>query len=154
MNKLRQVMLYLCNMYPHKDELSNARLTKLIYLADWKSAIERGRQITEIEWEFSYYGPYVSDVIEIAESDNSFYVESETNPYGEKKSVIRCKRGARANHLDSAEVSILKKVIAATEDKTWDDFIRLVYSTYPIKTVPQFSQLDLPRLAKQYVSQR
>jgi hypothetical protein len=44
MATLGDVMAYLCEHYPHKDDLSKARLTKLVYLADWKSAIERGNR--------------------------------------------------------------------------------------------------------------
>lgn len=67
---LRDVVAYVCRNYPYKDELSNARVTKkVVYLAGWRSAITRGRQLTDLEWEFSHYGPYVSDVIRVAEAD-------------------------------------------------------------------------------------
>ena len=35
MAKLVDVVGYLCEHYPHKAELSKARLTKMVYLADW-----------------------------------------------------------------------------------------------------------------------
>jgi hypothetical protein len=53
MARLRDVVAYLCHEYPHKGELSKARLTKMVYLADWRSAIERGSQVTDIEWVFN-----------------------------------------------------------------------------------------------------
>ena len=52
MTELKEVISYLVSKYPHKDELSNARLTKMIYLADWRHAITQGNQITDIRWFF------------------------------------------------------------------------------------------------------
>ncbi len=37
---LRDIMLYICDKYPQKRDLSNARLTKLIYLSDWKNILK------------------------------------------------------------------------------------------------------------------
>jgi len=34
MKKLANIIAYLSSNYPHKNELSKARLTKLVYLAD------------------------------------------------------------------------------------------------------------------------
>ena len=31
---LRDIVAYVCKNYPYKDELSNARVTKMVYLAD------------------------------------------------------------------------------------------------------------------------
>jgi hypothetical protein len=39
MAELKDIIAYYCKQYPHKAELSKARLTKMVYLADWKSAI-------------------------------------------------------------------------------------------------------------------
>ncbi len=41
-------------------------------------------------------------------------------------------------------------MINATKNKNWEDFIRLVYSTYPCVTQPKGSQLNLVELAKKY----
>lgn len=48
MVKLIDIILYILKNYPHKNELSNARLTKMIYLIDWRSAFDNGKQITNI----------------------------------------------------------------------------------------------------------
>jgi hypothetical protein len=41
-------------------------------------------------------------------------------------------------------------VIEKTKDLEWNDFIRLIYSTYPIVTQDKYSKLDLVSLAKEY----
>jgi len=150
MAKLRDVVAYLVKNYPHKSELSKARLTKMVYLADWRSAITRGKQITNIAWEFNYYGPYVDDVVDVARNDPAFSVERGINFYGEPKEVIKASPDIRHESLTEEEKEILDFVIKSTAPKYWDEFIKLVYSTYPIVSQPRFSKLDLVKLARRY----
>ena len=48
MATLTDIIYYLISNYPHKDELSNARVTKMVYLADWHAAVKLGHQLTYI----------------------------------------------------------------------------------------------------------
>ena len=154
MAKLKDVMAYLIKNYPHKSELSKARLTKMIYLADWRSAILRDRQITNIDWEYNYYGPYVDDVIDAAKSDSDFLIERMLNAYGEPKEVIGLFSDVDYESLTEEDKKILDFVIKVTAPKFWDEFIKLVYSTYPIVTQPRFSKLNLVKLAQKYRAER
>jgi hypothetical protein len=122
----------------------------MIYLADWKSAVERGHQITSISWVFSHYGPYVDDVINVVRQDPMLEEISTKNPYGDSKALIRVKGQPFYPTLDSNDERILDHVIKATSPKNWDEFIQLVYSTYPILTQPRFSKLDLVALATRF----
>lgn len=72
MNKLQKIIAYFCIRYPYKGELSKARLTKLVYLADWFSALIDDHQLTDIDWLFNHYGPYVDDVFEVASRSPDF----------------------------------------------------------------------------------
>jgi len=150
MATLGDVMAYLCERYPHKHELSKARLAKLIYLADWKSAIERGEQMTGTVWFYNYFGPYVDDVAIEAEKDPAFKVRGIRNLYGDPKELIELVRPRKYPSLTEDDKRILDSVIASAARKNWNDFIRLVYSTYPIITQDRFSQLDLAELARRY----
>lgn len=147
---LRDVILYLCQHYPHKNELSKARLTKMVYLADWRSAILYGRQITDINWRFNYYGPYVDDVVNVARVDPDFNIIQDTNQFGDWKELIRVTNDAQRPILKKSEQAVLDHVIEVTAPKYWNDFIQLVYSTYPIVTQPRFAKLDLVALAQEY----
>src|SRR5687767_14879894 len=89
MDKLTSVMAYFCARYPHKDELSKARLTKMVYLADWRMALEHGDQITDIQWIFNHYGPYVHDVEDRAKESPLFKVRSTVNAYGSPAEIIQ-----------------------------------------------------------------
>lgn len=148
MSKLADVVAYLCAHYPHKHELSKARLTKLVYLADWRSAQEQGKQITDIEWFFHNYGPYVEDVIEAAKLDPRIKIEETTTIYGAPKVLLSLNpEASTSNNLSPIESRILDKVISDTKALYWDSFIKYVYSTYPIRVSDRYQALNLAELA-------
>lgn len=152
MNKLKEIVRFLVSNYPHKKELSKARLTKMVYIADWKSALTYGRQLTNIRWQFNHYGPYVDTVIDTVYEDPDIDVISTTNMYGHPKVLIQSRINHHEYQLDSEEIHILQHVINETANMYWDDFIRYVYSSYPITSQSRYSDLDLPKLAQQYHS--
>lgn len=147
MNKLNALVRCFCEKYPHESELSNARLTKMIYLADWKSAQRRGSQITDINWVFNHYGPYVDDVQIEAQRDPLVEVVNTSTMYGTRKVQIRLVGEADYSALSIDDVNIVDEVIDDTKMKFWNDFIKYVYSTYPIKSNTRYATLDLVELA-------
>lgn len=151
MAKIRDVAVYLCTKYPHKGELSKARLTKMVYLADWRSAIVHGHQITAIDWFYNYYGPFVDDVMESVRTDPAFSVTQTTNFFGGQKELVSLNTTeASWPSLTSKDISILDHVIDETSSLYWNDFIKLVYSTYPIITQERLARLNLVELAQEY----
>jgi hypothetical protein len=149
MTALRDIVAYLLKNYPHKEELSNARLTKMVYLADWRAALKLGRQLTEIDWKFNNYGPYVHDVSDLAEDDPTFEKKYMLNFYGQPKELITLRTDYHPA-IPNEEKEVLDHVISKTSPKMWDGFIQLVYSTYPIRTQPRYSALNLVKLAEDY----
>ena len=150
MGSLRDVIAYICKNYPHKGDLSNARVTKMVYLADWKSAIERGEQITGIGWRFDHYGPFVYDVLDTAREDPAFEVVSTRNMYGSQKELLRVADDVDYPSLSEEEVQTLDFVLDQAAPMNWSEFIKLIYSTYPIVTQERYSKLDLEKLAHEY----
>lgn len=150
MPELRDVAGYLCRNYPHKSELSKARLTKLVYLADWKSAIDRNQQMTSIKWLFNRFGPYVDDIVQIATQDDAFTLRQDRTMFGNKKETIALTNPFDERSLTEADRHILDHVIEQTRKLSFDAFIQLVYSTYPILTGAQGSDLDLIAAADRY----
>lgn len=151
MAKTAGALEYLLRHYPHKDELSNARSTKMLYLADWKHCIDHGKQITPIAWHFDNYGPFVWDVYHAAMSRPTvFEVRETTNMHGGKKVEFRARGGLIEPEISESEQASIDHVIEQTKDLYWDRFIKLVYSTYPIVNSARYSELDLPALAIQY----
>ncbi len=156
MGKLRDVTAYLCANYPYKDELSKARLTKLVYLADWRAALDLGRTVTDIDWYFNNFGPYVDDVVNAARSDRAtFTVEPTWNAFGNSKDVVSL-RHSEVNYpsLTKDDIAVLDNVIETTKRMTFNEFIEFVYDTYPVKTQSRYTTLRLRELAKEYRGQR
>lgn len=153
MVQLTDVITYLCERYPNKQDLSNARLTKLIYLADWRSALKRNEKLTDISWIFDQFGPFVYDVKDAAVADPAFVVEDTVNAYGAPKTLIRLAADRDYPTLSSEEQEVLDWVIDKSSEMSWNSFIRLVYSTYPIMSQDRGTALDLVELAQEYRSE-
>ncbi len=149
MGKLREIIRYICDHYPYQNELSKARLTKLVYLADWKFSLKHDRQLTNITWYFNHYGPYVEDVFDEASNDPNLEIRRDITIFGDPKTIINSKKKSKKYELTREEIEILNEVIAETKSLYWDQFIDLVYSTFPVKTQDKFSTLDLVKSAKE-----
>ena len=147
----RDALAYLVVHYPHKGELSKARATKMVYLADWRSSLVHGHQITPVQWIFNHYGPYVDAVTNSARGDSALDVVVERNLYGGPKERIVLRKATGYPSLTEQDTEIMNYVITTCAPLNWDDFMRLVYSTYPVMTQPKRSTLNLPLLARQYL---
>jgi hypothetical protein len=148
-----KVATYLCRHYPVPTHLSKARLTKLVYLADWRASLQAGHQITPIEWQFNHYGPYVDDVIDVVRANpDVFEIERTQTMYGTPKALVRLREDGPGATVDLAASAIeaLDFVIDSSKSKNFTDFIRLVYSTYPVTSQPQYATFNLSVLAKEY----
>ena len=151
--KLADVVAYLCAKYPHKSELSNARLTKLVYLADWKSVQDSGQQITDIDWVFNNYGPWVPDVIDAATADGRFGIRRDLNAYGSPRLTVAVapEVAAEADSLvDRRTANVLDLVMAETQGMYFNPFIRYVYSTLPVRVTPKGQPLPLRELREHH----
>lgn len=150
MKKLENIIAYLCKYYPHKKELSKARLTKLVYLADWFSAVINHKQITKTEWLFNHYGPYVDDITKVATESKYFKINYTTTRFGSEKAIILFGGEGKDIEVSEKDKEILDFVIFKTKSLYFDDFINYVYSTYPVKSEKRYSHLDLEKLAVEF----
>lgn len=150
MTKLANITAYLCTHYPHKKELSKARLTKLVYLSDWFFSLTKEEQMSDIKWIFNHYGPYVDDISNIAYNNDNFNIQSTITKFGTDKYLITYIGKNEDIELDEQEIKILDFVIKKTKNLYFDEFIDYVYSTYPIKSKQRYSTLNLVELAKEY----
>lgn len=149
---LKMLMAYFCKYYPYKDDISKARLNKMIYLADWKSAIESGNQLSNIHWLYNNYGPYVNEIVNLAQNDDWFVIYNTYNNLGHKKNIIYINNEVQDSNivLSAEDKKYVNFVIDSTQSLSWSNFIRLVYSTYPIISSTKKEYLNLVELAHQY----
>jgi hypothetical protein len=153
MAELRDVIAYILKKYPSRqlEELSNARLTKMVYLVDWLGCLSTGRQITRIKWRFDNHGPFVWDVKDCAQSNpNLFSVEQDRNAFGAKRTRFNLRDESYKPNLSSFEMSAVDKIINISSPLYWSDFISLVYGTHPIASSERYTDLDLVQKAAEY----
>lgn len=149
--KLKDLIVYMLSQYPCPEDLSNSRLTKLIFLVDWKSCLVAGRRVSEIDWYFDNYGPYVEDIIELVRLDSDFEIRPVKERSGAIKSVVSLSKGFHdVVGLDEVSKVCVKFVIDLTLDKGYDEFVALIYSLYPVVTCPKYSRVDLVKKALEY----
>ncbi|PKH92496.1 hypothetical protein CXF76_06375 [Pseudoalteromonas sp. 78C3] len=153
MNKLQNIIAFICANYPHKSELTKARVTKLVYLADWFSALLDKKQMTDIKWVFNHYGPYVDDVVDAAHSGFGFKVEHQNTMYGTSKYVLSYNGRENSIKLEERDKEILNAVMEKTKTMYFNQFVDYVYSTYPVKTKERYSTFNLVKLAEDYSRQ-
>ncbi|MCI5049239.1 MAG: Panacea domain-containing protein [Rickettsiales bacterium] len=152
MAALGDIIAYLYHEYPLKTDLSKARVNKLIYLADWISVLNRGHQVSDIQWVFNRYGPYVDDIIEAVVCDDKLHVQSTRNYFGDLKEIISADEDYIPETLSDEDKDYLSDVIKETSAMSFKPFIDFVYSTYPVKSQPRGASLNLPQLADQLKS--
>ncbi len=146
--KLHDLMALLYLKISHKADLSKARFTKLVYLVDWKMSQKYGRTISNIEWLFNHYGPYVDDIVDLARHSTDFNVVTTKNAYGSIKELVQFSGDIRScNSLDSDETLVIEEVVKATDHLYFNEFLDLVYSTYPVRESNRYSVFDLPKMA-------
>ncbi|MBC6444394.1 MAG: SocA family protein [Alphaproteobacteria bacterium GM202ARS2] len=156
MASIKDIAVYLCQRSQYPDDLSYARITKMIYLADWESAQQKGKQMTNIKWLYNHYGPYVPDVIETIYNDKECFKVTETqNAFGAPKRIVSLKNTKYQPKLtedkgdEKGERTILDDIIEECDKLSWYQFIDKVYSTYPIREKKRYEYLNLKELAQQ-----
>jgi hypothetical protein len=145
---IANILVYFCTKYPLPHELSKARLTKMVYLADWESCLRSGKQLTNIQWYFHNFGPYVEDVLIAAEQCSELDVVRTENIYGDAKQVIKARPRAATPEFSRDVANILDDVMNKTKGLYWSDFIRYVYATKPIAQSTRYTVLNLERFAR------
>jgi hypothetical protein len=149
MDKIINILKYIYLNYPNVSQLSKPRLVKLVYLLDWKHCLSYNKQATDIDWYFNHYGPYVEDVINVIQIRSDLF---ETKSYptqfglGHKINYI----GDSNFEIDEETKKTLDFVIEKTNKLNWNQFINLVYDTYPIKSNPKYTELNLVESSKKY----
>jgi hypothetical protein len=159
MANLSYAVSYILNKYPDKGSLSEARLQQMLYLADWKFAIDHQRRLTDIEWEIKDGKPFTDQKLTpIKYSDPLRYYK---NLFKSLPSLLLSLFQKKTNssipgskdskkEFTEEKKKILDFVIRYSASKKLDDLIELVCSTYPVLGEAQLDNIDLVSIAKQY----
>jgi hypothetical protein len=143
MASLSNVIYYICENHPDGYNLSVERLIDMLYLVDWKYAIECRRQMTSISWEIRNSKPWMD------ESSVEELIDFLANL--RNKSLIRTLARWRSR-LSEPQKRIISFVIQTSLSKDEKELTQLVYSTYPAISQKVEKHIDFPDLAEEYVS--
>jgi len=113
----------------------------MVFLADWKSAILCGKQMTNIRWEIK------KGKLDPPKSNNEKEFAS-PKPLSSIRYFLQKLFGLKK--LSSEEKEIIDFVIESSWDKNWEEFVQLIYSTYPIIAEQESAKLDLGSMASKY----
>ena len=141
MNNSRQYHQIYLFCLSSSSELSKARLHQTNLLVDWESIRLYKQQLTDIDWYFDNYGPFVNTVHDVAIRDPQINVISTYTMYGTLKTLF--------SYIgDTPEIpenikNIIDEVIIKTRSMYWNEFIDYVYSTPPIQGSNRYTYLNL-----------
>lgn len=135
----------------NEKTISTTKMTKLLYLVDWKGAIELGKQISSARWEYQKYGPYSEGLLQSlfdypGIGHNVRFVLNTNDPYVQFKH----KRGSSSGITRKEVTDVIDHTIRYANMNDYTDLLKLVYSTFPIFTGNLGDELDLVDLAKEY----
>ncbi|MEL7339444.1 MAG: Panacea domain-containing protein [Bacteroidota bacterium] len=145
MNKLKSILVYFCRKWSSKkrpDAMTKSRLRHMAYLADWKSCLERDRQITDAQWE-KMYGPY------LRQFDKELRWGFEYHSHQCCVDEITANEKAEYD-LTPEEIKVLDFVLETSNRKSRSELLLLVRSTYPMMSSGDKETLDLVWLSKYY----
>ncbi|NMB57613.1 MAG: SocA family protein [Chloroflexi bacterium] len=154
MDKTKSAIGYILNSYPKSEKFSISRLTKMLYLCDWKSALQFDNQISEITWEISYSGPFSRDIEDILFNDDVFIIFKGNLPDCGEVHFVKLRRPVATEVLNPNDKRVIDFVAKVTSELKWDKFLEVVYSTFPILNEERYKKINLIELAKLYKSKR
>lgn len=112
------------------------KLVSLIYLCDWKSSIDHGKTITNIPWKYlnDNYTEHIAAAFDIGKIEMGQY------NFDENFGTLTAEEIEVVNYISQLSIE-LKSV----------DFMKLVFSTFPMLTQDRYKDLNLPELASDYI---
>lgn len=151
MAEIKDILAFIIRSYPSPEHLTKTRATKLVYLSDWKHCIVHDSQITNIEWSFDNFGPFAWDVTKSVEQNPAiFTIQQEYTFFGNPKSVWGLKEIDYRPKLSEQEIETVGFVLRATKKLNMEEFLKVIYSTFPIVSSERGDKLDLVECAKKY----
>jgi hypothetical protein len=137
MANLSSVVLYICQHHPSGYELSVERIISILYLVDWKYAIEFSSQmLNNVTWQIHDGQPCI----------DSYSIKELISLLAK----IRLRTEQLMIQLSKEEKCIIDFVIKASSNKEENELNRLVYSTYPAITRTKEIKLNFPNLVQEY----
>ena len=152
MNKIREAVIFFYKHLPSPVALSTSRLTNMLYLTDWKSALDYNRQLSDINWVHSPEGPNQEGLLDFMWSDEkTFGVGEFADSSGKRNRYLYLRSDVTDEyHFSVDEQKVVQHVIDTTKSRNIYDLLKLVHSTYPMMKSNLGERLDLIHFALEY----
>jgi hypothetical protein len=153
MDKFQSALAYVVRKIPLEfNEFSVSLVLKILYLSDWKFAIDYGKQITEIEWKVSKVSLPIDDDLEKSVSETfrlfkSVKKHSKSNYYPDTRDLSSM---VEDSSLQTEEIAIIDFILRICILEGVDSIIKITFSTYPFLKMTKDDGFDLIKLAKEY----
>lgn len=134
-DKIYDIMSRILSFYEKIGEISMHKLLFLVYLSDWKNSIDHGKQLTGIRWKYideEFSRTLIAALEKATMEPGKLYFDKS----------YAC--------LKAEEIKSIDFITHLSIELDTDDFLKLVYSTFPMLQGNTDTYLDLPHLAKDY----
>ncbi|MBW4667454.1 MAG: SocA family protein [Cyanomargarita calcarea GSE-NOS-MK-12-04C] len=125
-------------VYATKGYITKIQLIKFLYLADLYAVKWTGKQLTELNWYYYYFGPWHEDIDAALDKMNGKEISIET-----EGSTTLIKLGAEAENIDDLQLPISLKLVLDNIRREWagagqdkmKQLLDYVYTTAPMLEV-------------------
>jgi len=150
MKKFETVMEYLLSQCESHRKVSLHKLVKMIYLADWRYYLKTGSSLSSLQWEFDKLGPTSSAAVFFAKERNNIDLEYSFSKTGFTRENVTLHNRSNPYDVTYQERQILDEVIKDTFHLEWEDFMKVIFDTYPITKINKYGLIDLSKYANEY----
>lgn len=130
--------------------VSEFRLNKLLYLADWYHALMTGRQLTDLKWVHRQYGPFLPEVNrtarELDQVNRNFYRGE--GPVGTEYVLHKEAKIPQLEAAAAEAISAACTQVAGILTRSRDTITEIVYATLPMKHAQFGEVLEIERWAE------
>jgi hypothetical protein len=145
MDKLKDT-IYCILKSKKENKVLDAKLVKVVYLANWIYTLKTKKPISPIGWAYNNYGPYSTAIFNIInENRDIFKIKSEGGLIYEIKD-----KNYKISSLSKKEIKCINSAIKKTNNLNFFKLINYIFKTYPVKVSEKGSLMDLEQIYKVY----
>lgn len=134
--KIKKIILLLLNRL--NENITRTKIVKLLFLLDYVNYVNNGKKITNISYDYYYYGPYSRKIIDVIDDMKNENLLSESEHFNSNGNVyyIYSTNSETQNPeqlLDSDETNTFEEVVKKYGHLSLKQLLEYVYSTPPIR---------------------
>jgi Protein of unknown function (DUF4065) len=130
-------------VYATKGHITKIQLIRFLYLADIYAVKWTGKQLTELNWYYYYFGPWHEDIEVALDKMNGKEISIET-----EGNTTLIKLGKESGNIDDLQLSLSLKLILDNIRREWagsgqdkiKQLLDYIYSTAPMLAVREKHQ--------------